>query len=289
MTDERPPEDADDIRPMSSEEMIREAREDVYDDDPLEGVVTPDRDFDARDFDARDFDDGAGPGPVADHPGDSDGRADTASDPVTPGAIDARSATGAMASGGLVDDRARAEPAPPWVSDPLRPTEPVPLTADPEAPPRKSPWGTILRAVLLVAIVVVGWSFVRNLLESGTDVQSLEPGDCFLDFDGTEVSSVEVVDCGEPHQFEVFANVVLPDGPYPGATEVDEVGYDACVDEFQPYVGIDYESSVWYVTTLVPLEDSWPEDRTVNCLLVQLAGDDSVPATVTGSARGTGA
>ncbi len=176
-----------------------------------------------------------------------------------------------------------------WVSDPLRPTEPVPLTADPEAPPRKSPWGAILRAVVLVAIVVVGWSFVRNLLESGTDVQSLEPGDCFLDFDGTEVSSVEVVDCGEPHQFEVFANVVLPDGPYPGATEVDQVGYDACIDEFQPYVGIDYESSVWYVTTLVPLEDSWPEDRTVNCLLVQPTGDDSVPATVTGSARGTGA
>ncbi len=58
---------------MSSEEMIREAREDVYDDDPLEGVVTPDRDFDARDFDNRDLDDGAGPGPVADHPGDAMG------------------------------------------------------------------------------------------------------------------------------------------------------------------------------------------------------------------------
>jgi hypothetical protein len=140
-----------------------------------------------------------------------------------------------------------------------------------------------------VAIVVVGWSFVRDLLESGTDVQSLEPGDCFLDFDGTEVSAVEVVDCGEPHQFEVFANVALPDGPYPGATEIGQVGYEACVDEFQPYVGIDSESSVWDVTTLVPLEDSWPEDRTVNCLLVQLAGDESVPATVTGSARGTGA
>jgi hypothetical protein len=276
MTDERTPEDADTTRPSSSEEMIREAREDVYDDDPLEGVVAP----------ARDFEDGAaGPGPVA---GQAGGGIDPTADREVPGAFDA-SPAGAVAAGSLGDDRARTDPEPLWVSDPLQPTEPVPLTTDPEAPPKKSPWGAILRAVVLVAIVVVGWSFVRNLLEGGTDVQSLEPGDCFLDFAGTEVSSVEVVDCAEPHQFEVFANVVLPDGPYPGATEVDQGGYDACLEEFQPYVGIDYESSVWFVTTLLPLEDSWPEDRTVNCLLVQPTGEDSAPATVTGSARGTGA
>jgi hypothetical protein len=279
MTDERNPEDADAIRPMSSEEMIREAREDVYDDDPLEGVATP-----ARDFADGTLDDGTGPGPDAGQPGGVDPTADR----ELPGAFDAPPA-GVVAAGGLGGDRARTEPEPLWVSDPLQPTEPVTLTADPEAPLRKSAWGAILRAVFLVAIVVVGWSFVRNLLESGTDVRSLEPGDCFLDFEGTEVSSVEVVDCGEPHQFEVFANVVLPDGPYPGAAEVDQTGYDACLDEFQPYVGIDSESSVWLVTTLLPLEDSWPEDRTVNCLLFQPTGEDSVPATVTGSARGTGA
>jgi hypothetical protein len=116
MTDDRPPKDADDIRPVSSEEMIREAREDVYDDDPLEGVVTPDRDSDAGDFDIRDFDEGAGPGPVTDHPGGDDGPADTASDQDPPGAIDARSAAGATAPGGLVDGRARTENKPPWVS-----------------------------------------------------------------------------------------------------------------------------------------------------------------------------
>jgi hypothetical protein len=280
MTDERTPEDADTTRPLSSEEMIREAREDVYDDDPLEGVVTP-----ARDFADGAVDDGTEAGPVAGQP--VGGGVDPTADPELPGEFD--TSPGAAAAGGLGGDRSRTEPEPLWVSDPLQPTEPVPLTADPEAPPRKSPWAAILRAVVLVAIVVVGWSFVRNLLESGTDVQSLEPGDCFLEFEGTEVSSVEVVDCAEPHQFEVFANVVLPDGPYPGATEVDQAGYDACLDDFQPYVGIDYESSVWFVTTLVPLEDSWPEDRTVNCLLVQPTGEDSLPATVTGSARGTGA
>jgi Septum formation len=251
---------------MSSEEMLREAREDVYDDDPLEGAVTP----------AGDFDDGA----HSSGPSGEDPAADTAyhREPVE------------QPDASLTTEVTPPEGAPLWAADPLQPTEPVPLIADPEAPPKKSPWGVILRAVVVAAIVFVGWTLVRNLLDSGTDVQSLQPGDCFLDFDGTEVSSVEVVACGEPHQFEVFANVVLPDGPYPGETQVDQVGFDSCLDEFPPYVGTDYESSAWFVTTLLPLEDGWPEDRTVNCLLVQPDEDDpTVPATVTGSARGTGA
>ncbi len=118
---------------------------------------------------------------------------------------------------------------------------------------------------------------------------SLEPGDCFLGFDGDQVASVDIVECSEPHIYEVFHNEVFPDGPYPGSAEVDEAGHAGGLAEFEAFVGLPYAESEWIVTTLVPLEENWPEDRTVNCLLVRADPDDpTVPATVTGSAQGSG-
>ena len=149
--------------------------------------------------------------------------------------------------------------------------------------------GKVIGFLVLAALLALGWWLFTDQGDGGTDVQSLEPGDCFLEFEGDQVASVDIVACTEPHIYEVFHNEVLADGPYPGSAEVDTAGHEGCLAEFEEFIGIPYAESVWIVTTLVPLEENWPDDRTVNCLLVRADPDDpTVPATVTGSAQGSG-
>lgn len=57
-----------------------------------------------------------------------------------------------------------------------------------------------------------------------------------------------------------------------------------CYDEFEPYVGMDYESSEYDFGWFVPTAQSWSnDDRTINCVLYLNDGGVS-----TGSARGSG-
>lgn len=60
------------------------------------------------------------------------------------------------------------------------------------------------------------------------------------------------------------------------------LAYESCVDRFEPFVGIDYESSVLEVVTLYPTAESWAQDdREVVCALYDMSETKLV-----GSVRG---
>jgi Septum formation len=120
-----------------------------------------------------------------------------------------------------------------------------------------------------------------------TSVFDLQVGDCFS-ADGDAVGSVLVVDCAEPHVYEVFGLIgheAANGEPYPGDTAILEYGDEACRAPFGDYVGHDYETSVYWITTVTPSEETWDEgDREIVCALrLGEEGEES-----TGSAAGSG-
>lgn len=123
-------------------------------------------------------------------------------------------------------------------------------------------------------------------LLGGASVQEFSVGQCINDpivaeDAEQEVGELPVVDCSEPHTGEVFFVEVLTDAEYPAdaATRGDEICYNA----FEPFVGISYEESALYVTSLYPTTTSWDAgDRQIVCLIIDADG-----AQMTGSAKGT--
>jgi hypothetical protein len=121
---------------------------------------------------------------------------------------------------------------------------------------------------------------------------NLVAGTCFDDGApqaGVPVPAAEVVavDCAAPHQFEAFATVQHPAGrasPFPGVDGLYAWGSDACLAEFEGYVGVELSGSLFDITLIQPAEGDWDRgDRRVTCVLVRT---DYEP--MTGSQRGTG-
>jgi hypothetical protein len=102
-------------------------------------------------------------------------------------------------------------------------------------------------------------------------VSALRVGQC-LNQPGTttDIEEVEVVPCEDPHDFEVFALVELPDGAYPGDSALSDTAQPACTDRFAAYVGVEPAESVLATGFLIPSEDGWEGgDRQVVCLLYE--------------------
>lgn len=122
-----------------------------------------------------------------------------------------------------------------------------------------------------------------------TSVFDLERGDCFS-VDREQIDAVPVVDCAEPHEYEAFAvfDHTAGDGePYPGNRELVDYADGECRAPFEEFVGIDYGSSIWLITSLTPSAETWADgDREIVCTLTQ-EDDDGEPIEVTGSAEGS--
>ncbi|MFC4556249.1 septum formation family protein [Georgenia faecalis] len=107
---------------------------------------------------------------------------------------------------------------------------------------------------------------------SGSSVLELEVGDCLRspDLEAEEVSTVETLECSEPHDAEVYAELTFDGDEYPGTSTVQADSEEFCLAEFEPYVGIAYEESEIYMTTMYPTEESWDQadDRTALCILL---------------------
>lgn len=118
------------------------------------------------------------------------------------------------------------------------------------------------------------------------NVFSLEVGQCFNDPDETdEISDVEIVDCGEPHNNEVFHLFDLAGDDYPGDAAVPDLAREGCIAAFDAYVGTPYLDSAFEVFSLFPTQESWDrgDDREVVCAIFDLTSNES-----TGSARNSG-
>jgi hypothetical protein len=102
-------------------------------------------------------------------------------------------------------------------------------------------------------------------------VFDLSVGDCFDDpVSGSEVSSVDAVDCAEPHDNEVYALYDYDGDEYPGEEAMSAAADEGCEARFEDYVGIGYFESELYYTHLTPTQESWDEgDREVVCVLYE--------------------
>ena len=118
-----------------------------------------------------------------------------------------------------------------------------------------------------------------------TSVFDLEEGDCF-GAAGDQVETVTVVDCEDPHIYEVFSLFDYEgDGDeYPGEETIQASADEGCDTDFEEFVGIDYQSSRWFITSVTPSEQTWADgDREIVCTL-----NLEDLSEVTGSAEGSG-
>lgn len=133
-----------------------------------------------------------------------------------------------------------------------------------------------LAAALLMAAAAAG---------CGTGTLVLEAGDCFDDPPSFgSVTSVDVVDCAEPHDNEVYHVESYPGtGDFPGDEVIRDAAVDACLAAFEGFVGVPYEVSRYDIFALWPSEDSWEStDRDIVCAVYDVDGEK-----LTGSVRDT--
>ena len=128
----------------------------------------------------------------------------------------------------------------------------------------------MLKQLFLTALVVAAVSTACT----NNNVFDLEVGQCFDDPDAfDEVSSVEIVDCADPHDNEVYHVFdVIGYDEWPGEETISVIAEESCVEAFAGYVGRDFASSSLAATSLSPSEESWDEadDREIVCFLFDL-------------------
>ncbi|NNF69406.1 MAG: hypothetical protein HKN01_06510, partial [Acidimicrobiia bacterium] len=134
------------------------------------------------------------------------------------------------------------------------------MTTPPPAPPAPPSsmsriWQSRGILVGLVILGIIGFRF----FDSSTGVDNLSVGDCFDEPAALEFNAVDVVDCAEPHDYEVLATVDLSGDTYPGDFEVTIQAFERCLEPFEAYVGIAFDASEVYIAPFVPAEESWDD------------------------------
>jgi hypothetical protein len=119
------------------------------------------------------------------------------------------------------------------------------------------------------------------------DDYNLSVGECI---DEEQVESYLMHDdystasCDEPHDNEVFFIYEWPEGPFPGDDAVGDELYSMCLDEFERYVGTDYDTSTLDFWVIFPDQTSWKYgERFGECLLY-----DMDETKLTGPAQNSG-
>jgi hypothetical protein len=163
--------------------------------------------------------------------------------------------------------------------------------------------GMAIAGLVLGALVTIGWIlyivFIVVLGLSSDDeyygapepnssysapatyIDDLAVGECFDDSD--EEDEVVRQPCTVPHDGEVIAGVTLPDGPYPGAKEIDKAGEQSCATEFGEYVGSTVKTTKLEWDYWPPTRQLWnSNDRLVVCAAYGPGFDQ-----LTGSVKGT--
>jgi hypothetical protein len=121
-------------------------------------------------------------------------------------------------------------------------------------------WRTVIAGIAIAMVATAC---------SGTSVFDLSVGDCFDDPSNfEEVSSVEVVECTEPHDNEVYADRTVANASFPGIQAMQVEADEMCLEDFGTFVGTRWEDSLLDYGWLHPTEDSWDDgDRIVTCFL----------------------
>lgn len=113
--------------------------------------------------------------------------------------------------------------------------------------------------------------------KSEVAANALQEGDCMTDSGTAARPAIQVIPCGEPHGFEVYATTELPAGEYPGTGEADAQAQEFCRGEFTEFVGLEYDASALDLQYFYPVEAEWADDggRSVICLVGAPGGEPS--------------
>lgn len=87
-------------------------------------------------------------------------------------------------------------------------------------PPKKTRWGLIIGPVAgAIALVAVAAVVLVVIVGKGTvTATDVKVGDCLAEIpDSARVLTVKTVECDQSHAGEVYAELTMPDGDYPGA------------------------------------------------------------------------
>jgi hypothetical protein len=145
-----------------------------------------------------------------------------------------------------------------------------------------------LSAIALAAMTLTGCNVVTQALNGGeSDVFTIEVGNCLNDEEVTgEVTTIPVVDCDKPHDSEIYASIIMDDAEYPGEEATIDFADESCHNEFEGFVGLNYDESIYSYSTLYPTEGSWSGgDREVLCSITLLDENGAVEQ-VSGSLEG---
>jgi hypothetical protein len=145
---------------------------------------------------------------------------------------------------------------------------------------------TLSRTRRAAAAVLLTGALAAVSACGGTSVLNLEVGQCITGETAGEddVSSLPVVDCAQPHTGEIYSLPQVPDGDFPGEAALQQSAQELCAgQDFTTYVGVEYQQSAIYYSTLVPSADTWDDgDREIVCILLA----DQNGSETTGSLRG---
>ena len=156
--------------------------------------------------------------------------------------------------------------------------------------------GIVAGAVMMVLSIIVGIAlfllFTLGAASSSAgspldpflppaenDTFALPVGTCLDELSTTYITSDNVLDCSQPHNFEIFRSFLVDDGAFPGESVFEEQAYEKCDAAFADFVGLPYADSTLEYTYLSPTQETWAQgDREILCMIF----DPSVAQT-TGS------
>lgn len=142
---------------------------------------------------------------------------------------------------------------------------------------------------VVASATMIGCSYLPGGSGSGARVVEafdLKLGYCFDAVGASEVEQVDVVDCSESHDFEIFHTFELDDGAYPGGESLEDQWIQGCLEHFEGFVGSTFDESALDISAIFPTRESWNElgDREVLCSVTAVNGEPR-----TGSAESSGA
>jgi hypothetical protein len=140
-------------------------------------------------------------------------------------------------------------------------------------------WLVVIAAAIIIAISTsAGRDSSGNVTERGTEsLSNLQTGDCVESAaEGTVVTTVTVLPCSSPHQAEVVGVFELPNGDYPGQSQVDEQASSGCTDRLGSYAPAATEDSTIELLYFSPSRLDWRNDREVICLALHPSATGSI-------------
>jgi len=116
-----------------------------------------------------------------------------------------------------------------------------------------------------------------------TYVDDLVVGECYDD--GKVEGEAIRQPCSEAHDAEIFGNLMLADGPYPGDDEVDMDAESTCSAAFTTYVGRSTATSELELAYWVPTKYQWNNHDRLTVCAIYGPGGDTLRGTVKNTHR----